>query len=436
MASVTQERLVSRTLPRRLVGALFTVAVVMLFVLSGGVLWELGINYDGLTGSTAAKIHPGTYLMIVTFALLVVARRNPAAFVATFVTRYPGALAFLIATVLLGAYIVLDNRHGIAVVVDTYMLAVLVSVIAGEVESRDLRRLEVLLHVFFAVNAGLGLLEYVIDHRFFPFRFDGALFEMERRSAALFGHPLENAVMTGIYVLTLVAGGGAAMPRLLRAPAVALQLAAMVPFGGRTALLVTGVLLALWMIRRAVDVMRGGRMSLIALAAVALVIPVLALAVGAMAVGGFFDLIGARFANDGGSAATRVEMLEIFNQLTLRDIIVGGDYDMLESIRRGRGLEWGVENPVVRLLLYQGAAFTLFLIVGFVLFMLEIGRRLRPGSAMAFTFFVIVINSYESIANKSILLAQFVVLILVMFRREPEPMRMPQPQAAAAVAWA
>ncbi len=35
---------------------------------------------------------------------------------------------------------------------------------------------------------------------------------------------------------------------------------------------------------------------------------------------------------------------------------------------------------------------------------------------MAFIFFLIVINSYESIANKSLALAQFVVLMLAMFR--------------------
>ena len=35
---------------------------------------------------------------------------------------------------------------------------------------------------------------------------------------------------------------------------------------------------------------------------------------------------------------------------------------------------------------------------------------------MAFIFFLIVVNSYESIANKSLALAQFVVLMLVMFR--------------------
>ena len=84
-------------------------------------------------------------------------------------------------------------------------------------------------------------------------------------------------------------------------------------------------------------------------------------------------------------------------------------------MRRSRGLEWGIENPVVRLVLYQGLAFTVFLIAGFACFLVEIGRRLRAGAAIPFIYFLVVANSYESISNKTIMLAQFLVLMLVMF---------------------
>src|ERR1044072_7850202 len=86
-------------------------------------------------------------------------------------------------------------------------------------------------------------------------------------------------------------------------------------------------------------------------------------------------------------------------------------------MRASRGLEQGIENPVVRLLLYQGVVFTTFLIAGLALFLIEIARRLRPGFGMAMIFFLVIINSYESIANKTLGLAQFVVLLLVMFPR-------------------
>jgi len=86
------------------------------------------------------------------------------------------------------------------------------------------------------------------------------------------------------------------------------------------------------------------------------------------------------------------------------------------------GLEWGIENPIVRLMLYQGVIFTSFLVAGFALFLWDIARSLRPGYAMAFVFFIVVINSYESISNKSASLARFAVLMLTMFSfAEPRP---------------
>jgi hypothetical protein len=421
--------LASRPLEHSVVGALFALIVVMMFTLSGSVLWDLGLNYSGLTGAAASKIHPATYLSVVTFALLVLARRNPASYFVTLVTRHPGALVFLIAISLLGCFIVLDNRRGIATVFDTYLLAVMLSLIAAELNVQQLTRVEKLIHILLAANALLALLEYFIDYRIFPHRFEGVAFDWDRRSTALLGHPLENAQTTGLYIMALVAGGGSSMPKPLRLPAILLQLAAMVPFGGRTALLLTVTMIACWMVPHALRFLRGGHVSLPVVAMVALLTPVLALAIGLFATSGFFNVVLDRFADDGGSAQTRVEMFEIFSKLNLGDIFIGANSDLIDSIRRTHGLEWGIENPIVRLVLYQGAALTTFLVAGFILFLIEIGHRLRRGTAMPFIFFVIVINSYESISNKTIMLGHFVALILVMFsagQSSPLASRMPR----------
>ena len=284
---------------------------------------------------------------------------------------------------MLAAYIVLDGRKGIATIFDTYLLAVAVALIAAELDARDLVRAEKLIHVLLAANAALALFEYAVGYRFFPFRFEGVELEWDMRSTGLSGHPLENAQLTSIYIMALLAGGGASMPAALRPAAVLLQLAAMVPFGGRTATLLTLAMMTLWLVPRIVHLLRGGRMSLVAFASVAILVPVLALAVGAIAAGGFFDVLLVRFVDDSGSAKTRLEMFEIFSQLSAHDILVGANPEMINSMRRSLGLELGIENPVVRLLLYQGAIFTGFLIAGLTLFIIEIVHRLRPGYGMA-----------------------------------------------------
>jgi hypothetical protein len=405
----------ARPLARTFIAALFLALVLLLFSVSSGVLWNLGINYNGVTGAAASKIHPATYLAFATLGLLMLARRNPASFFVALVTKHPGTLAFLLATLLVGGVIVLDGRKGIATIFDTYLLAIIVALIAAEMETRDFTRAEKLIHVLLAANALLGLAEYALNTRIFPFRFDGVALEWDYRSNALLGHPLENAQITGLYIMVLLNGGGASMPKSLRPAAILLQLAALVPFGGRTALLLTVAMAALWMVPR---MLQGARLSLPAFAAIAVLAPLLTLGVGLIAAGGFFDVITDRFADDGGSTRARVEMFAIFDQLSAREIFIGASSDVIDSLRTSRGLEQGIENPVVRLLLYQGVVFTSFLIAGFTLFLIEIARRLRPGYGMAMIFFLVIISSYESIANKTTGLAQFVVLLLVMF---PKP---------------
>ena len=407
----------TRQLAHTVTGGLFLVIVFLLFAVSSGVLGQLGINHGGISGAIASKIHPATYLAFLTLAFLIIVRRNPASFFASVVTRQPGTLAFLITILMLAAYIVLYGRKGIATIFDTYLLAVAVALIAAELDARDLVRVEKLIHVLLAANAGLALFEYAIGYRFFPFRFEGVELEWDMRSTGLSGHPLENAQLTSIYIMALLAGGGASMPAALRPAAVLLQLAAMVPFGGRTATLLTLAMMTLWFVPRIVHLLRGGRVSLLTLASVAILVPVLALAVGAIATGGFFDVLLVRFVDDSGSAKTRLEMFEIFSQLSTHDILIGANPNMIDSIRRSLGLELGIENPAVRLLLYQGAIFTGFLIVGLTLFIIEIVHRLRPGYGMALIAFVIIVNSYESISNKTVGLAQFIVLMIAMFHQ-------------------
>src|ERR1043165_7546390 len=149
--------------PRVVITSLSLVIVALLFAVSGGLLWSLGVNYDGVTGAIASKIHPATYLAMLTLAVLIVARRNPASYLVELITRHPGTLTFLLATLLLGAYIALDGRKGITTVFDTYLLSIAVVLIATALDPRDLRRVEKFIHAIMAVNATLALVESGCD---------------------------------------------------------------------------------------------------------------------------------------------------------------------------------------------------------------------------------------------------------------------------------
>ena len=97
-------------------------------------------------------------------------------------------------------------------------------------------------------------------------------------------------------------------------------------------------------------------------------------------------------------------------------MIVGPDIDLIDSLRRISGLEQGIENPVIRMVLYQGAFFTLLLFVGFALFMHEVARHCRPGVWLLMLGWLILLNTSESLASKTTLMTKFVVIALVLYR--------------------
>ena len=201
---------------------------------------------------------------------------------------------------------------------------------------------------------------------------------------------------------------------------------AMVAFGGRSALVTTIVLGGLQGCIAIHRILRSGRVPLLGMAAV-LVATITPLVLLGLVAGGFFDAILIRFSNDGGSANARVEMLELVRRIPLRDLIVGPDTAYVESERRIFGLALGIENPIVRSVLYQGAIVTGLLMVALGLFFRELTRDARRSMAMPLLAFLIVINTFESIAGKSTMLASIALMLIVLFRRsadrEPAPAR-------------
>ncbi|GEO97810.1 VpsF family polysaccharide biosynthesis protein [Methylobacterium haplocladii] len=391
------------------------VLTVLVFGVSGGMLWLVGINYDGLTGSAAQKIHPATYLSIVLLAWTMARVGNPVANAVTALERRPAGLLLGVMGIGLAVQIVVRGGAGIAGAIDTFLLPAIVAILFIGCDGRTMKRIETTIHVVMAVNAALGLLEFVSGQRFFPYRLDGALLEYDTRSVALQGHPLTNATLTACYVVALAAGGGSlgAMRRLV---VIGLQIAALVAFGGRSGIVVTLVLGGgLGLIGMVRAVMRG-QIPLLAVAGAAFALPLLGLTLAGLAGFGFFDALLGRFVDDGGSANARVVVLDLFGRLSLRELVIGPDPTVIDSMRRINGLAMGLENPIVRLLLYQGAAMTALLTVALALFLYEIGQRCRPGIAMPMITFAVLANTYESVGSKTTLVAKFVILLLALYR--------------------
>jgi len=412
--------------PRRtpLLGAIaeggIVVAVTILFTVSGGLLWLVGYNYDGLTGGAAAKIHPSTYLIILIFGWAIFASGDPVGRSVDLANRRPATLLMLVVALALFALTAARGATGLAGVVDTFVAPALLVFLLTGADERLFKRLELLLHVVMTANALLGLAEFATKILVFPYRFDGVVFETDTRSSALHGHPLANAMVTACYVMALLAGGRLAP--MVRVGLVGLQLAALVAFGGRTALVLALVLGAGYATVSGFARLRQGSVSLPAAALVFMLAGAVPAVIAALISGGFFDALIERFVADGGSANARIEMFELVNAFTLSELIVGPDMDRVETLRRIHGLALGIENPFVRMMLYQGAFVTLIVSVAFILFMFEISRGATRGLWLPMLMWVVLLNGAETIGSKTTMTTKFVIIVLCLFRASaPEP---------------
>lgn len=414
----TRLALRAAVMPRWLVRAesraLALLALLMMGV-SGGLLWVLGLNYDGITGSAASKIHPATYLAVALFGWTLLRAGNPVIPAAQALNRRPAAVLMAACGVLLLVVIAARGGTGLAGSIDTYVLAGLLPILLADRDAGTMARLETVFHAAMLANAVLGLAEFATGQRYFPFRFDGLAFETDTRSAALQGHPLGNATMTACYILALTAGGGRFSPPF-RAAMIGLQLVALVTFGGRSATVTTLALGGIYGLYALNRLMRGGRIPLAGAACACFALTLLPALVAVLSGIGFFDTLLGRFVSDGGSANARIEMIAIFDAIPFRDLLFGPDLSLLTSLRRINGLEWGIENSIVANLLYNGILLTGLLIVAIGLYLAEIARHGRRGAWLPILTFVILVNTFEGLAGKTTMLAKFGLMLIVLFQ--------------------
>ncbi|TPM06601.1 hypothetical protein FJ960_11430 [Mesorhizobium sp. B2-3-11] len=389
--------------------------VALLFSISGGMLWLVGYNYDGLTGNPATKIHPSTYLLVLMFAWRACTFGNPVGYTLAIADRRPASALLAVMSIMLLVIVIIRQRPGMAGMIDTFVAPALLVVMLAEADEKIFARMQTVVHAVMTVNALLALFEFATKTLVFPYRLDGVVFMSDLRSTALQGHPLSNATITAVYVLALLSGSRSlSMPP--RLGLIGLQCAALVVFGGRSAMVTTIALGGIYLLFSGVAYLRRGRISLPGAALAVMLASLLPLVLAMLFSYGFFDALLERFVSDSGSANARVEMFELFKHFELRDLIIGPDIDLIENLRRINGLEQGIENPIIRLLLYQGAFFTLLLFLGFALFMHEVARRCHPGIWLTMLGWLILLNTSESLASKTTLMTKFVVIALALYR--------------------
>ncbi len=228
-----------------LAGALCLFGFFLYVALSGPLLSAIGFHYSGDEGHFYEKLHPGTFFIFLSFAVLIWDRGNPIRDVIGVARRYPAPMLLFALYVLLLIYIVLRSGFGgLAFLIDTHMTAPIAAMVLSCAPPAMCRRALWVFILIAALNSVIGIAEAAGKFRIFAFDPDWVvLHEQYFRASALRGHPLSNAVFT---VLALFITLATRMPALIKIILALLFSASMIAFGSRSAMAVCLLALVIW----------------------------------------------------------------------------------------------------------------------------------------------------------------------------------------------
>ena len=402
---------------RGIIAGLATLAVAVMFLVSAMVLYALGISYESSGGTVLEKVHPGSWIVFATFALSMVFSGNPARFLDRVAARQPGMLAFFVTWLVLLAQCILVQKSPFTPLIDTFLMPMALLVLLRALGESDKRRIALLIHAVFAANALLGLYEFLFSYRLTPYVAGTLLVTDDWRSTALFGHPLANAILTGSYVVALCAGGGRELPGVLRVATIAMQMLAMIAFGGRSSLVIMLPFVAVAALGGTRRFLEGGaRITLPQAALAALALPALIGALLFAAQGGFFDQLLLRFEEDNGSAKARLIMLHLFEVVPLQDLVLGPDQAWIGSLQRLDGIETGLESFWLAMILTYGGIVAVIFFGGLFAFCRDLVAATRPGSFQVLLFFFAVASTSVSLSAKTHVFGMIVAIMLTLLR--------------------
>ncbi len=376
------------------------------------------LNWDYVTPQSAVfmRLHPSTYLITLAFILVLLRRGNPID-EGLRILRADAGIGLYLAPWALLAYAVTVQKQVIGIVIDTFLMPLLVIVICDRLSPTVRLPMAYLGHTVFMVNAALGLIEFLTGSHLTPMVIPGLTEDADYRSKAFFGHPLVNALMMGCYGVMLLCGGGRILPAWLRNAAFLITHIAMVPFGGRTALvlLLTADAAALGLVL--LRLISGGKVRIGYLAATTLALPLLPLAAGGLVQTGFLDKLLERFVADGGSARTRIVMFEMAQKLTWDDLLFGPPQDYVKFMMNVFGIEFGIESTWVAFVYYFGFLVSILFWIGLVILVLLLMKRCDPKAWCVVVFFFLVNSSFLGLAGRTYQLSFFCMAMLIMMPR-------------------
>jgi hypothetical protein len=387
------------------------------FVLSGPLLVTHGFAYTDVGGPPWQKIHPGSYFILVSLAMVIFGSRDPLDRLIRLVAHSRVFCLALFINILLSVWVVVRGGvGGLGTMIDTYWAPMTAAIVLSNAP-RWLCRRAVAGFLFLCVlDAVIGIGEGILHQRLFTFAPDSSVVhETEFRASALVGHPLDNAQMISIGIFILL---GTRVFTWLKVPLIAVLFASLVAFGARAALAFSILGFFAWGVSAAWRQMRSGTLG---------VLPILLIAIGLLTVPmmllGLIDLsihsaIGVRLQEaslDDASAQARLVAWDVIRKLTARDLWLGVSLQHEISIEHTLSPEQlgaDIENPWILMLMYLGIVGFVIWFAALAMFALQLVKRAPFAIQLAVVSFFVVGSTANSFGRRSLVFGPMVAAVL------------------------
>lgn len=387
----------------RLADRLFLIGIGLRIFVSNPLLSSF-TNYTSQGGSVVEKFHPGTYLVFLAVILRLSNRMRFAMPKAVF----EASAWFLICIGTLAYFQMIRFGIGsLAYLVETFLIAVIAGLFIANASRVLAEACLKLLVLAVAINAVLAILEYITRSHLLPFT--GMEFTYFR-SYSLFGHPLNNALITGfvsVFVLRNRLAGNWSFAYFV------LCIVALMTFGGRSALAVSvgaALLETVWIL--VLGVWRGkAKFSALAL------IPLGAVVALSAAVYALLETpLGERFRGmsdlSDNSFAARLNVLSIYDMMTWNERLWGISASLKSALIDQNPYFNTIENFWIDMSISFGLVPFVVFACFFLWFVFATCWRTGRSTLSALAVFLIVASSNNALSIKTPVFLIFIIMII------------------------
>jgi len=382
-----------------------TIGFFLRILFSEQVLNIVGINYGSEDAGLLSKIHPGSYLILISFFILLGSRRNPLEQIIRMAREHTAFVSFLAIYLLIIIYWIMRGPKGIGMIIDTHIVLPIACIVFSYAPRHWYRPIVYAFTSFVVLNSAVGVFESLTQLRIFPFNPDWEVLKQDYfRASAFLGHPLTNALFTGSAMFVVL---GVRMGPFLKISAFVIILASLVAFGGRAALgmsLVGLIILALIESRKYFAASQLTVMRVLTSLLALIMVPALCLG---LLYGALHSDMGERLmAYDtlqDDSASVRLLSFGIFDYLTPADWIFGLDGGQILSLIERTGVESttsDIENPWILMFLFLGAPLFVLWLCGGIAFTSRLMSGASPALKIALINYLAIATTSNSFGRK------------------------------------